>query len=185
MYIAALLPPNNVDIAFSQMKRELFYEKTLLSAWALGAIVPFDIFSAEPEKPERSELPQLPGGGLRFADLSQVGHQFFLESDECLSLCSEIGCLPCFKSVSKVDGQTSGGFSSVPGLHLFDVREDVGIDADVLLKEKLNGLKDSETLWRGCSLSLIKAEFSDDLWWERITLEFLWEIPLSRAPKHS
>lgn len=180
MYISALCPPNNADIAFLRMKRELFHETSMLSVWALRPMVPFALFSQRPEKPERGDLPAIPWSGLKFTRISQTVDQMYLESGECLSLCAELRSMSCFTSVSSFDASISGGFQAVPGLHLLDLRDEGASDAEASVEQKIRILNESEVLWRGCSLSLFLADFSEGMWWEHLTLEQLWEVPLQQ-----
>ncbi len=178
MYIAAVCPPNNADTAFLKIKRELFYENSVVSAWALRPMVPFALFEECPEKPVRRALPVLPAGGLCFQSVSRIEKQCCLGSAQCTALCESITDLPIFLNASPKEGRTVGGFSAVPGLHLLDSSEKGGEIAIESAEKKIAELDEAVLAWRRCSLSLFEVNFSEDLWWTEISLEKLWELPL-------
>lgn len=163
------------------MKRDIFYNLSVLSSWALRPMVPFAVFEKCPEKPARSTLPLITEPGLCFQTVSNMDDQLYLESRQAAALCKSILELPVFSEADKISGQTAGGFSAVPGIHLLDSREEGAAEAAESIKVKAAGLEKSVLTWRSCSLSLFEAELSDDLWWTRISLEQLWELPLSSA----
>ncbi len=144
-------------------------------------MVPFAVYSEPPEKPERGELPRVPSGGLHFGPAARLGDQLYLESDECSDFCALITRLPTFASKPRIDDQAAGGFRAGSGLHLMDLRERGSDDAEEVVMNKIEALDDSVSLWQTCSLCLLKARFSDELWWKEVSLEQLWEIRLQRC----
>ncbi len=172
MYLAAILPPNNAETGLLKLKRRIFRESGAVSAWALKPMIPFAFMEQKPAIISRKDLPQLPPEGLVINRLIEKGGQVSLGSGVCAGFCKEL--ISLFKEYGLSEG--------IDGLHLLDKSEN-GYSIPVKV---IKDLDEAVVRWRRCSLSVYKTEdalFSNDLWWERVVLEDIFEIKFPGVPK--
>ena len=181
MYFIAIYPPNNADAAFLKMKRDLFYNKSILSAWALRPMVPLAFLSGLPDKPKPADLPAVPAAGLKFDSVERLDDQLFLQSEDCVKICKDILKMPCIRGLQPVTCPAAGGFPAGSGLHLMDCREDGSPELENLIRRNIAELDESVKNWKTCSLCLYEVEFMNEIWWKGISLQQFWEVRLHRG----
>ncbi len=162
-----------------KLKRKLYTETGVLSAWSLRPFIPVAFFDEDNFRVERKDLPVLPAEGIAVSDVSILDGQYCLTSESCRRFCSEAAGLFCQKP----------GFSALfSGVHLFDPAEcgpDLSGKLRMRVRHLLEGEAESVLNWKSCTLEVYETEpdlfSSENEWWKRVLFETVFEISFLKA----